>query len=108
MKKLAAVLLSMALMVVLVDASSFSAAIESESGGLASFLVESPDAGSASFVVENEAGGLGAYSVESPQSSLGAFMIESDPGGSGACSLEVLGGLGAMKLLYSQYCFLIH
>ncbi len=108
MKKLAAVLLSLALMVVLVDVSSLSAVIESEADGVGACLIESYDSASASFMVESEAGGLGAFAVESPDSSLGVFMIESEPGGSGISSIEVLDGLGVMKLVYAQYYYLFH
>lgn len=107
MKKLA-VFLMFCMMVVLVDAGSLSAAIESDAGGSAAFLVESPDSARGSFVIESELGGIGSCSLESPESSLGAFMIESEPGGCGVSSLEVLDGPAIMKLVYAQYSYLFH
>ena len=108
MKKLAAGLLSLALMVVLMDGASLSAVIETESDGLGACLVESPDSGLGSFMIESELGGLGSCAVESPDSSQGAFMIESEPGGSAFCSVEVLDGPAVMKLVYAQYYYLFH
>jgi hypothetical protein len=108
MKKFAAVLLTLALMVVLVDASSLCAVIESESGGVAAFMVESPQSSLGSFLIESEQGGIGSFAVEGPQTSVGAFMIENGPGGVGQSSLEVVDGLSIMRLYYSQYYFLTH
>ena len=108
MKKLAAVLLTLALMVMMADASSLSAAIEPYEGGAAVFLVDSPDSASSSFVIESEEGGLSSFSVESPQTSAGAFLIENNSDGVGSFMVELLDGFSAAKLFYSQYPCLTH
>lgn len=107
MKRMA-VLLTLVLMVMLVDGSAGSFAIESDSGGSLSWMAESPQVAGSSYLIESDQGGASSYVVESQLASGASFAIENREGGAGSFLFELLGGVGSGSCRYAQYSFLIH
>jgi hypothetical protein len=108
MKKLAAVLLTMALMVMLIDSSGVSFAVETDQGGVSAFKFDIPQTGGSGFVIKDHQGGVSSFSVETPDSVSGSFVIEDGSGGPGSFVIEILDGSYGLERSYAQYWFMNH